>query len=234
MSKKDCSMKIAFCLSGGPRFKQRGLFKLVNAIKGYDQADFFIRTWKTDEYGNTPEEFVAYLRANGLDDPRINFKVVEILDDNEENAPPERLPLNIAPWAPNFLVLWWGIVQSHRLFKDYVAATGEQYDLVFRMRTDMVPEGDIDLTKYTDPNKMYNANNFADNFLFGTPSMYERFVGYWDFLDNFSRAEAFIHPEESLELYFQIEEIPYECIPVRVQPQWDKGEYRGRWRADHQ
>lgn len=226
-------MKIAFCLSGGPRFKQRGLFKLVDALKGFDSADFFIRTWKTEEYGLTADEFVNYLRSNGID-ARCNFPVVKVLDDTPENAPPPRLPLNIAPWAPNFLAMWWGIVESHRYFKEWCRATNEQYDLVFRMRTDMVPEGDIDLTQYTDPTKMYNAKNFADNFLFGTPEMYEKFVGYWDFLDNFSAAKAFIHPEESLELYFQIAQIPYESVPVIVQPTWDKGEYQGRWRADHQ
>ena len=55
--------------------------------------------------------------------------------------------------------------------------------------------------------------------------MYERFIGYWDFLDNFSEAGTLIHPEESLELYFQVVEIPYECVDVVVQPTWDKGEY---------
>ena len=228
-------MKIAFCLSGGPRFKNRGLFKLVGALKGVDSADFFIRTWRTDEYGNSAEEFVNYLKDNGLGDPgRFGYPVVQVLDNVPANAPPPKPPLNIAPWAPNFLTMWWGIVESHRLFKEYVASTGTEYDMVFRMRTDMVPEGDIDLTKYTDPTKMYNAKNFADNFLFGTPEMYAKFVGYWDFLDTFSAAEAFIHPEESLELYFQINQIPYECVSTVVQPTWDKGEYKGRWRADHQ
>lgn len=228
-------MKIAFCLSGGPRFKNQGLFRLVDALKGFDHADFFIRTWRTDEYGNSAEEFVNYLKANGLGDPgRFGYPVVQVLTDDATNAPPPKPPLDIAPWAPNFLTMWWGIVESHRLFQEYVAETGTEYDMVFRMRTDMLPEGDIDLTRYQDPAKMYNAKNFADNFLFGTPEMYERFVGYWDFLDNYSAAGAFIHPEESLELYFNAVGIPYECVDVVVQPTWDKGEYKGRWRADHQ
>lgn len=232
-------MKIAFCVSGAPRFKHKCLFKLIEAIKGFDQADFFIRTWKSDEYGNTPEEFINYLKSNGLDGPRFNYKVVEVLDDNELHAPPKRMPLNIAPWAPNLLILWWGIVKSFELFENYVAETGEKYDLVFRMRTDMMPwnyendeykpfEGEIDLSQYTDTSKMYNAKNFADNFLFGTPEMYKRFVGFWEFLDNFSIADTFIHPEESLELYFQIDGIPYECIPVWVSPYSDADEYKVR------
>lgn len=232
-------MKIAFCLSGAPRFKHRCLFQLIKTLKGFDQADFFIRTWKSDEYGNTPEEFIDYLKSNGLDGPKFNYKVVQVLEETSEHAPPQRMPMKIAPWAPNLLILWWGIVKSFELFENYVAETGEKYDMVFRMRTDMMPwadpgtykqpyDGEIDLTQYTDPNKIYNAQNFADNFLFGTPEMYKKFVGFWDFLDNFAIADAFIHPEESLELYFQIEGIDYECIPVWVAPYSDKDEYKVR------
>lgn len=144
-------LRIAFCLSGGPRFKNRGLFRLVDALKGFYQADFFIRTWRTDEYGNSAEEFVDYLKANGLGDPgRFGYPVVKILHDDIRNAPPPKPPLNIAPWAPNFLAMWWGIVESHKLFVDYTNQTGTRYDMVFRMRTDMVPEGDIDLTQYQE------------------------------------------------------------------------------------
>jgi hypothetical protein len=230
-------MKIAFCLSGGPRFEYRGLFKLVDALKGYDQADFFIRTWKSEQYGQNTEEFVNYLKINSegtLD--KCNFPVVQVLHDDIRNAPPPKGPLNIADWAPNFLPMWWGIVQSYKLFVDHVAATGEQYDLVFRMRTDMVPRGEVDLREYVEKakTKMINAKNFADNFLFGSPEMYQQFIGYWYYLDHLSRTGEFIHPEESLEKYFQLAEIDYECLPIIVEPQWNKGEYKGRWRMDHQ
>jgi hypothetical protein len=227
-------MKIALCVSGAPRFRQRGLFKLMAALKGWDQADFFIRTWKTDEYGNSAKEFVDYLKDNGLGDPdRFRYPVVQVLDDVPEHYPPP-VPLNLAEWAPNFLTLWYGIVKTNELRLRYQRETGTEYDLVLRMRTDMVPDGDIDLTQYTDPNKMYNAKNFADNFLFGTPDMYNRFVAYWGHLRTLSAQNTFVHPEESLENYFKQYNIPYECIPVTVQPTWDRGEYKGRWRADHQ
>lgn len=227
-------MRIAFCLSGGPRFEHRGLFRLVDALKGFDQADFFIRTWKSD-YGLNADQFVNYLRSEGIPDS-CQFKVVQVLEDGPQYAHPPRRPLQIAHWAPNFLTMWWGIVESHRLFKEYVAKTGEQYDMVFRMRTDMVPRGEVDLRDYAEKvkTKMINAQNFADNFLFGSPEMYERFVGYWNYLDHLADTFEFIHPEESLEKYFKNTGIDYECLPFIVEPQWNKGEYKGRWRMDHQ
>lgn len=230
-------MKIAFCLSGGPRFEHRGLFRLVEAIQGYDEADFFIRTWKSERYGQSAEEFLDYLykNGNGVFD-KCNFRVVQVLDDVAEYRPPPRRPLNIADWAPHFLIMWWGVVQAHKLMKDYVEATGTEYVMVFRMRTDMVPRGIIKLEDYKEKvkTKMINAENFADNFLFGSPEMYERYLRYWNYLDHLSATGEFIHPEESLEKYFKAVGIDYECLPFIVEPQWNKGEYDGRWRMDHQ
>jgi hypothetical protein len=228
-------MKIAICLSGGPRFKQQGLFKLIDALKGFDHADFFIRTWKTSEYGSTPEEFENYLRTNGLPDS-CHFKITQVLDDAPENWPEPKPNLRVAEWAPNFLTMWWGIVQCHQLFLEYVNLTGENYDLVIRMRTDCVPGGDINLADYIEKaqTKMINAKNFGDTFLFGSPAMYSRFVDYWEYLDYLNETGDFVHPEESLEKYFKFVGIDYECLPVTVQPAWDKGEYKGRWRLDHQ
>jgi hypothetical protein len=124
--------------------------------------------------------------------------------------------------------MWWGIVKSYELFVQHQQQTGAEYDLVFRMRTDMVPEGDIDLTQYTDTNKIYNAKNFGDNFLFGSQKMYPEFVNYWNYLDHLSTTQEFIHPEESLRKFFEDTGVPYECISTAVQPAWDPGEYKGR------
>lgn len=228
-------MKIAFCLSGGPRFEYRGLFKLVEALKGFDEADFFIRTWKSDQYGITPQQFEYYLRSNGIPD-NCNFRVTQVLDDIPAYGPPLRRPLNIANWAPNFLVMWWGVVQAYLLCKNYMAQTGTEYDLIFRMRTDMVPHGDVDLLEWVDLAKTHviNADNFGDNFFFGSPEMFERIVNYWNYMDHLADTFEFIHPEESLEKYLVDNNIPYAQLPVEITPNWNKGEYKGRWRMDHQ
>lgn len=220
------------CLSGGPRFKQRGLFKLMDAIRGYDQADFFIRTWKTDEFGITPAQFEYYLRSNGLPES-CQFKVTELLDDKVPENHGPHIPLNLCGWAPNFLTMWWGVLQSYNLYKDHAERTGEKYDLVFRMRTDMLPEGPaefIDLRDYVEDAKthMFNAENFSENFLFGSPEMYERFMGYWDYFQVLSERWSFIHPEETLEAYFKEAGIPYKAVPMIVMPRRDSDEYSTR------
>jgi hypothetical protein len=225
-------MKIAMCLSGGPRFKHRGLFKLMDALKGFDQADFFIRTWKTEDYGLTAQQFEYYLRSNGLDD-RCHFKVTELLDDQDPVNHGPHIDLNLCGWAPNFLTMWWGALQSYNLYKDYVARTGEQYDLVFRMRTDMLPEGPaefLDLRDYLEDAQthMFNAQNFSENFLFGSPAMYERFMGYWDYFKVLSERRTFVHPEETLEAYFNEAGIPFKLVPMQVMPRRDSEEYATR------
>ena len=215
-------MKAAFCLGGAPRFNHRGLFRMINAIKGLDQIDLFTRTWQS-EYGQTDEEFEAYL----------DLKVTLVLPDGPEYYPPAKPPLNVAPWAPNFLIMWWQILQSYQLFQQYTELTGETYDLVFRMRTDIVPNQTIDLDQLLKlKTHMHHGNNFNDGFFFGAPEVYHRVMDYWDYLDTLSTTQEFIHPEESLEKYYNIAGIPYEKIAAGVAPAWDQGEYRGRNRGN--
>lgn len=227
-------MKIAICLSGAPRFKHNGMFRFLNSLKGFDQADFFIRTWKSNEFGNTADEFVNYLKSNGLDDKKYNFKVVEVLEENYENAPPKIGPLNLIDSAINLLPMWWGIVKCYELYKTYVERTNEKYDLVLRMRTDSPSDREIDLSLYTDPNKMYAGGHhihnctFTDSFLFGTPRMYEKFIGYWDALDYYVRTQDSVHPENSIREYFDRSGIQYEVIPAFVHPERDYDEYSVR------
>jgi len=223
-------MKVAFCLGGAPRFNHRGLFRMVNALKGIDQIDFFIRTWQS-EYGQTDAEFETYLRANLPD--YCDFKVTMVLPDSPEYYPPAKPPLNIASWSPNFLIMWWQMIQSYQFCKQYMELTGEQYDLLFRMRTDTLPDQEIDISALALDAKshMIHGKNFNDTFFFGPPALYERAMGYWDYLDTLSATQEFIHPEESLERYYQLANIPYKQIQAQVGPAWDQGEYKGRQRG---
>jgi len=227
-------MKIAICLSGAPRFHHNGIFRFMQMLKGFDHADFFIRTWKTEKYGQTPEQFVNFLKVNGIDGEKYSFPVVQILDDNESNKPPSKGPLNLIGSAQYLEVMWWGIVKCHELFEQYVSETGEKYDMVLRMRTDSPSDSVIDLTQYTDPTKIYAGGHFikdcyfTDSFLFGTPEMYKKLVGYWDALDYYVQTQEPVHPENSLHDYFVRAGIPYETIAANVHPIREAFEYSVR------
>ena len=221
-------MKIAVCLSGAPRFAHRGLFRQIEAMQGFDQADFFIRTWKTKQFGETAKEFEKYLRDNGLPDS-CKFCMTEVLDDvPENNSRPIDLVFRV--WAPYFSHFWYGIVKTNNLRQAYQTQHNVNYDIVVRMRTDIVPNGVFDLREYAEIAKthMVNANNFGDTFLFGAPDMYNRFVQYYDFLDTLSQRRTVIHPEESLRAYFDEVGIPYKQLPIVFQPTRDTNEYQTR------
>lgn len=226
-------MKIAVCLSGAPRFHHGGIFRFMQMLTGFDRADFFIRTWKTPQYGATAEQFVHFLKANGLDGDRYRYPVVQVLDDNAENAP-QRRRLNLIGAAQYLEVMWWGIVKCHELFEQYVDQTGEQYDLVLRMRTDSPTDRVIDLAQYTNPTRMYAGAHFipdcafTDSFLFGSPEMYKKFVGYWPALDYYVQTQEPVHPENSLRDYFIRENIDCEVIEAYVHPVRDQSEYSVR------
>ena len=125
------------------------------------------------------------------------------------------------------------MVQSYQLCKQYMELTGEQYDLIFRMRTDTLPDQVIDVNAIAADAAahMIHGKNFNDTFFFGPPDLYDRAMGYWDYLDTLSLKHEFIHPEESLEKYYQISNIPYKQLDAQIGPAWDPGEYKGRGRG---
>jgi hypothetical protein len=111
--------------------------------------------------------------------------------------------------------------------------TGEEYDLIFRMRTDTLPDQVIDIAGASRTH-MTHGKNFNDTFFFGPPALFERAIGYCDYLDTLSATQEFIHPEESLERYYQIANIPYQQLEAQIGPAWDAGEYKGRTRGSIQ
>jgi hypothetical protein len=233
-------LKLAICLSGAPRFQDRGFFRQLEAMKGEWEADLFIRTWKTDQFGRTPKEFEKWLVDNGLPS-NCHFKVTQVLDDVAEH---HSKPINLSHRVPtnhsNFINFWYNVVQTNNLRKEYQQQTGTEYDLVVRMRTDVCPhadesrtvDGSFNLHDYEEIAKthMVNARYFGDIFLFGSPTMYDRFVQFYDHLDVLSANNTSIHPEESLEQYFKDTNIPYKQLDVIMTPMGRADEYGSRHR----
>ena len=86
-------MKIAVCLSGAPRFAHRGLFRQIEAMQGFDQADFFIRTRKTKQFGETAEESLrAYFDEVGIPYKQLPIVFQPTRDTNEYQTRQQLVP----------------------------------------------------------------------------------------------------------------------------------------------
>jgi hypothetical protein len=234
-------MKTAITVSGAQRYTHRAMFQTIEKFSNWGEVDFFIRLWKSPGQPETSEQLIKFWHDNGVP-KHWNFRTVEILEDKPPHHPPY-LPLNLANWAPNFLTMWWGIIKSNDLRVKYQEETGTDYDLVFRLRTDAYTSKTgkenetvdvVDLLDYVERAKttMFTSANFSDLFQFGSPQMYDKFINYWNHLRGMSLRWEFVHPEDSLENYYKISDIPYDRVPLWISPYRTGKEYGvrpGNW-----
>uniref|UniRef100_A0A6C0JW20 Uncharacterized protein n=1 Tax=viral metagenome TaxID=1070528 RepID=A0A6C0JW20_9ZZZZ len=157
-------MKIAVVLTGHmrcwnvvyPNFKERILDKY--------SPDIFIHTWKDEGYW-TPQEIKT---KSGVQDntPMIDVNLIKNLlnpidfvveDWNEYNAIfdeyAKQFP-NFAHKPKNILSMFYKLNAGISLLEKYINITGTQYDLVIRMRSDMILHDELDLSKF-DRNVFY-------------------------------------------------------------------------------
>jgi hypothetical protein len=158
-------MRIAVCISGQPRFLEKGYKQIYdNIISKYDSVDFFIHTWwddnmpgeqlvkakdntyKLDDFGqirkyNYPTEtlelIMKYYRPKMiLNEPQIKFNTIE--DANYES-------IN----AQSLYSMFYSINVSNNLKKFYEIKNNFKYDIVIRCRFDILIEKfEIDLFNF--------------------------------------------------------------------------------------
>ena len=156
-------MKVAIVLSGHmrcwksvlPNFQER-------IVTRYNNPDIFIHTWdeegwwipgdKKEDKGvftNTPEvkfdEIADAYKPKGL--AIESFSKYEPIFD--ERA---KLYEKFAHRPKNIMSMFYKMAAGVRLMEDYMAQTGQGYDLVIRMRPDMILHQDM---PDFDPNKFY-------------------------------------------------------------------------------
>lgn len=162
-------MKIAVCLSGKPRFLEKGYYQIFeNIISRNDNVDFFIHTWwdknnseefvkgysgdKLDDFGrvricqyssDTLEKIVRYYNPKSMiTEPQIYFDTPE--DVNYESVNPQSL-----------YSMLYSIKISNDLKEKYEMEKGFEYDVVIRSRFDVIFDKlDINLSSI-DPSRVY-------------------------------------------------------------------------------
>lgn len=166
-------MKIAVCLSGQPRFLERGFKQISEKITSKYDVDFFVHTWwdndNMDAIGsnrshtfdeNTLELIMRYYKPKlMLNEPQINFNIYDDVDYELINP--------ISPYS-----MFYSIKVSNDLKLLYEKKNNFKYDAVIRCRFDILIENfDINLSEidlsyiYTDtvgngfPNDQFGLSN---------------------------------------------------------------------------
>lgn len=160
-------MKIAVCLSGQPRFIERGYHQIYdNIISKYENVDFFVHTWWSDDMNK--DQFVKGNDGYKLDDfgklrqytypldtlelimkyyrPKLILNEPQIKFEQHENVNYETInPLSLYS-------MYYSVKTSNSLKKFYENKNNFVYDIVIRARFDILFEkfdidfNDIDLS----------------------------------------------------------------------------------------
>ena len=166
-------MRIAVCLSGQPRFLERGFKQISEKITSKYDVDFFVHTWWNNDNmnaigsnrshifdENTLELIMRYYKPKlMLNEPQINFNIYDDVDYELINP--------ISPYS-----MFYSIKVSNDLKSFYEKKNNFKYDAVIRCRFDISIENfDINLSEidlsyiYTDtvgngfPNDQFGLSN---------------------------------------------------------------------------
>lgn len=156
-------MRVAIILTGHmrcweqvfPTFKQR-------FIDRYN-PDIFIHTWKDQAWWDphSKEGFVANSPDIDIEAIRQHYKPVEMVVQDFEYFRPyfEAQAENFEKHyhvKRNILSMFYKLGQGVHLMEEHMMKTGKQYDLVIRMRPDLV--FNVELPNF-DPNKFYTIHH---------------------------------------------------------------------------
>ena len=156
-------MKVAVILTGHMRCWRDVLPNFKEKVIDRYNPDIFIHTWNEEGWWipgdkqNTKGYFEDTPKVTHDDMLNYNPTSVIIEDWNDYNELFEyrgKLYENFAHRPKNILSMFYKMHAGVQLMENYISKTGEFYDLVIRMRPDMILNADL---PEFDPNKFYTA-----------------------------------------------------------------------------
>lgn len=189
--------------------------------KGYlPEENGFVRL-KDDDRGFHPggplvtEELIAKTYTHGT----IRNIVIEEFDTMQPEFDKRKLNFPNAFTRPkNTISLFYKIMKGMDIFADYVGKSGTQYDMVIRLRPDLVPQGPVWSRPY-NPNVMmvYPGGNklghgVSDNINISNPNTVYQFSRAYEYLEEMYKLTGVSCPHLYFQVMGQSMNIPLELI----------------------
>ena len=195
-------MKVAYCFSGLLRTFDKTYEKISKYILNFFFFFLFIHTWDTlgniytktwwsgdEKYGQKIDDKIID-EVNRLYDPvKISIEEQSKLlkhDYTEYNS-------SRKGEFQNTFAMWHSIYSSNKLRLEYEKQNHIKYDVVFRMRFDMLPLNIIDLNQVEDFSSLYvNKNDncylvnaISDIFSYSSPEIMNKYCELYNHLEEF-------------------------------------------------
>lgn len=240
---KPSGPKIALCLSGQARTWKGCYDNWMSTFSPLgNNIDFFCHFW---DYNSLPRQ--SYSMGN--DSSKMMFEDVPLADDEKNEIisvlKPKKIKFESKLTLPeNFYnvknkVSWWSIDQFNSILKcahlkrSYEIEHKFQYDVVFRMRSDLFFTNQITLDSQILPNTIHSIHNsfdthwntyrISDIFFYSDSHTYDQIAGFYKHLRHIDAAyvtrdtSKLDFPPE-IAFYYYLKSIGVTVKPVWVNP----------------
>jgi hypothetical protein len=176
-------MRIAFCLSGQPRFIEPSVRSLINNVLPYNDCDVFIHTWFD------PTSDVTFDSAQPTQDGNVgtqNKDTLQILSELKPVSVKHEKQIDFTDYVSGLsgfqtnrmfqmASMFYSASEAHKLAKH----SSRTYDIIVRTRLDLIYQKPLRLS-VSDLSKMYSAEKWqyvrtedysvSDSFMFSSPT----------------------------------------------------------------
>jgi hypothetical protein len=202
-------MRIALCISGQPRTWKKAYDNWLEKILPGEEKDIFFHFW---DYNTLPTIIKTQPGIKNIPDvpitPEERTDIVCTLNPKKHIFDSRNLnPVNgefdkslLSDWVDEPLGWWcrsqyYSLLQSAMLKRQYEIENKFEYDIVFRMRTDLYFLNNLNLPNEIKPNELYSkSNGWMDNvetFMIGDTFYFSDSYTY-DQVANFGNALKYI------------------------------------------
>lgn len=158
-------MRIALCISGQPRTWKRCYQSWFDSISYLGDIDTFYHMWDYNSHPNfavgiTKKELNEYpVDKEELDEIYETLKPKNHQVESKIIFQPQKAVYPVASWS---LPQFYGIKKCAFLKREYEIKHNFEYDMVIRLRTDLVLNGHVLIPDNLKPNTVYTCMNHHD------------------------------------------------------------------------
>ena len=195
-------MKVAYCFSGHLRTFDKTYEKISKYILKIFPGDIFIHTWDTLGNNSTKtwwsgdEKYGQKIDDKIIDEVNRLYDPVKIsIEEQSKLLKHDFTKYNSSRKGEfqNTFSMWHSIYSSNKLRLEYEKQNHIKYDVVFRMRFDMLPLNTIDLNQVEDFSSLYvNKNDncylvnaISDIFAYSSPEIMNKYCELYKHLEEF-------------------------------------------------
>lgn len=221
-------MKIALCISGQPRFYNKGYEYLKKNLLDHYEVDIFFHTWK-----NETTDFIDLLELYKPVKYTISDPLFNDIDEKYTRIPSEKFP---AYFSVSGL---YSVYHANLLKIEFENDKNFKYDWVVRIRFDYALNVEIDFS-ILDKNKIYIPNcrmvperNFGnDQFAVGSSEVMDKYSSTYKHLDKFYNNGTVMIGEDMLRENLTLHNLIGEnLVYVDMNNPFPPGPKNGTWHS---